>query len=1485
LIRKLGVVLYCLLQLGLSITHAQAPVTDFSATPTSGCGPLGVQFTDLSTNSPNFWTWDFGNGQTSSQQNPSVTYTAAGTYTVTLIARNPSGANAMRKTGYITVYPYPQANFTSNLNVACAPANVQFTDNSTPGQGSITSWSWNFGDGTTSNQQSPSHSYSQPGYYNVSLTVQNSGGCSNTITITRALRVIDGIQPNFVFRQTSTSCSAPFVGTLLNQTSGPGTLTYNWTIGNGATPANSTASNPGVTFPAIGTYNITLQVSSSLGCSQSIQQPVALSNGNAIINGPTTVCANSPATFSNGSAPTPPSVEWNFGDGTGSNAPSPSKTWSAIGTYPLKLVNKYADCADSVTENIAVIGPTTPAFTATPTSACKGPLTVTFTDQTTPAPTKWLWNFGDGQTSNVQNPTHTYTSAGKFNVTLTVTNIGSCSTSTTKYAYVNIQAPTVSVSGTLAGCVNLTGSQYTISPTASANTVDGIASYAWTATGSNQGSSTAQYPAFTYNTAGSYTIGVTITTTGGCTAQATHTVTIGTSVAAGFTPSSTSVCGNNLPITFTPNNKSANYTYLWNFGDLDTLTGGTPPSYAVTHKYQKIGPFPVTLTLTNSGCPTQSTQPITVNPPIANFGYKVTCNGGGNYTISFIDSTLKGADAGVDVYTWDYGSGPVASPGPGPYLPMHTFTIPGTYGIKLTVYDPTTNCTSSITKNIVLVAVNPSFTIDYPVSCQNINITLTSTTTTTPNTPGYVPLYTWTFGPNNVTDSVASYATAFTAGNYTAGLTVTDINGCTYPAPNQTVTVTGPIAKFADPTIGGGCKNQPTSFNDLSTAYAGSPVPPPAPASPITTWVWNWGDGTTQSPLIAPPFTHDFADTGTFTVTLEVIDNGNGNGAGGCSSTFSLPIQITSPKANFSGPDSFYCPNEPLAFIDSSQGYGPLNDTWNFGNGTTGSTSPITTYATNGTYNVTLTATDKFNCTTSITKPVRIQSPIAAFNIYDTTTICLPLETTFAAHDQFSDSLYWDFGDGTTSTLDSTTHFYNTMNTFTATLYAEGPGGCFATATRKVYVESPTPSNFTYSPLQHCDSINVQFAITPPPYTNFVLEFGDNTADSSGNTTPSHEYHNPGSYGPGLILTDQTGCIVDVAGNQGIFILGATPYFSVDKHTFCDSSIVNFTDYTISDDGIASETYNFGDGSPADGITPGTGMFNASHNYDQIGTWVPKLTVTTNDNCTEVYTDTIKVYQTPHPVITSTGLLCTGLIQFNGNLTAPQVDTITWAWNFGDNQQSALQDPTVNMSPGTYTVTLQTSTSFGCEADTSTNITIFSLPTIKGPAEITTPLGIPVTLPMTYSANIVTYAWTPTSNLDCPTCPNPAATLINSTEYYVTVTDNNSCKASDSIFVKTICNSQNYFLPNTFSPNGDGVNDYFYPRGTSLYNVQSLTVFNRWGQMVFQRRDFPANAENMGWDGTFNGRPAPADAYVYIVEVICDNSQVVALHGSVTLLR
>jgi gliding motility-associated-like protein len=352
-----------------------------------------------------------------------------------------------------------------------------------------------------------------------------------------------------------------------------------------------------------------------------------------------------------------------------------------------------------------------------------------------------------------------------------------------------------------------------------------------------------------------------------------------------------------------------------------------------------------------------------------------------------------------------------------------------------------------------------------------------------------------------------------------------------------------------------------------------------------------------------------------------------------------------------------------------------------------------------------------------------------------------------------------------------------------------------------------------------------------------------------------------------------------------ITILGSVPFISLDPHAFCDSAIVTFTDYTISNDGIVNETLNFGDGSPPQTHATGQADFNTDHFYNTPGTFLATLHVTTNGNCAETYTDTVHVFQTPHPVIAETSPLCIGPVRFDGSTTVPVKDSISWTWDFGNGQTAKEEDPSATFKPGDYTVKLQTATAFGCKDTVSQRITIHSLPEIKGPAEITTPVGIPVTIPFTYSENVNNWVWTPADHLDCSTCANPAATLIFKQEYTVTVTDINSCVSSGKILIRTICNDKNYFIPNTFSPNGDGVNDYFYPRGSNLYNVQSLRVFNRWGQLVFERKNFPANAATMGWDGTINGRPAPVDAYVYIAEVVCDNAEIIALHGDVTLIR
>lgn len=1452
------------LLLWLSKSIAQAPVADFSATPTSGCGPLTVYFTDKSTNSPTSWTWDFGNGQQSSVQNPHVSYATPGTYNIRLIVHNAVGADAIEKDNYITVFAYPTPNFTSNYTLACAPADIQFTDESQPGQGSITSWNWDFGDGGTSTSENPSHTYTQTGYYTINLKVANSNGCSNSSGIARYLRIVGSVQPNFAFNQSSTSCAAPFTGQLLNQSAGPGNLSYTWTMNNGATPASSADTSPVVTFPNSGQYNVVLQVSSSLGCSATTQQTLSFSNNSAVLNGPATACVNTPETFTDGSTPAPNTIIWDFGDGTGANNSSVSKTFTATGTYQVKLVNKYAACADSTIVPVQVVNPPAAAFTASPlpASACQPSLTVNFTDQTTPTPTAWSWDFGDGQTSNQPSPSHTYSTTGSFNVTLTVTGAGGCTNTLTKTAFVQVQAPTVTIGGKLANCTAASLNNNAIGPSANVDAVDGVPAtgYSWSAPGSSEGSSTSPTPVFHYPNAGTYTLTVTVTTNGGCQATASAQVQIGTPTTADFTLNPDPVCGNDL-VTFDATASTPADHWAWDFGDGSGSNAPNQP--VVTHNYSAPGSFPVTLVLTHSGCPASVTKTVTVNPAIPNFGYKVNCP---NYlSVSFIDSSFT--DGSLTSYSWDFGDGsPVQTITAAPWTPTHIYANPGTYNVILTIVDGA--CTNHISKNVVLGSVNPDFGIQPNPACRKAIFLLYSQSTTNPINPSFIAHYTWQIGANPAVTGGSTFTSSIAAnGNYPITMTAIDINGCVYTAPIHNIQVIGPTAQFTEAT-GGGCKNAQVAFTDQST---------PDP-NPIQTWSWNFGDG---SPPVneTAPYTHTFSDTGYFPVQLVVTDQTN------CTDTFSQTIQITSPIANFSGPDSFYCPGEPLAFIDSSQGYN-LTDSWNFGDGTTSQT-PVHTFTNSGqTYPVTLTVTDQHLCSNSLTKQIRIQRPIAAFNIYDTTTICAPLETTFAAHGQFYDSLYWNFGDATTSTLDSTSHFYNNYGIDTAKLFLQGPGGCLDSASRRVLITNPNTTVFTYSPRSQCDSILVSFDIVPPPYTLFTLSFRDGAADSSQSSTTQHMYHAIASYEPAITLTDATGCIVSEDGPLGpITVLGSTPFFSVNKQAFCDSGTVAFTDFTISNDGFATETYNFGDGTPVATQDPGTGNFDPAHFYAQPGQWLATLRITTTDKCSESYTDTIHVYQTPHPVITIPNITCTGLIPFQGSTTVPQVDSVTWLWNFGNGQTSQEQDPGVQMKPGSFLVTLKASVPFGCSDTTSSSVTVNPLPVIQGPHEITTPVGTPVTIPFTYSPDIVTYNWTPTDNLDCATCPNPVATVIFATTYTVTVTDANSCSASDTILVRTICNDKNYWFPNTFSPNGDGVNDYFYPRGTSLYNIQSLTIFNRWGQMVFQRRDFPANAQNMGWDGTFAGKPAPADAYVYIAQVVCENAQVVVLSGNVTLIR
>ncbi len=169
------------------------PAANFTATNKSGTAPLNVQFTDTSSNSPTSWLWNFGDGGSSTQQNPDYTYTIPGTYNVTLTAINSAGNNTIIENNLITVnYASPIAGFTENTTSGLNPLNVQFSDQST---GNVTSYYWTFGNGGSSTLQNPTYTYNIAGIYTVTLTASNAYG-NNTVTMASLIDVIGPVADN-----------------------------------------------------------------------------------------------------------------------------------------------------------------------------------------------------------------------------------------------------------------------------------------------------------------------------------------------------------------------------------------------------------------------------------------------------------------------------------------------------------------------------------------------------------------------------------------------------------------------------------------------------------------------------------------------------------------------------------------------------------------------------------------------------------------------------------------------------------------------------------------------------------------------------------------------------------------------------------------------------------------------------------------------------------------------------------------------------------------------------------------------------------------------------------------------------------------------------------------------------------------------------------------------------------------------------------------
>lgn len=305
------------------------PVASFTADPDRGFVPLTVNFTDTSTGDPITWDWEFGDGGTSTEQNPTHTYNDVANYTVNLTVCNLDGCNSTSGIIYVGQNLIPD--FTSNVTGGCKDLWVQFNDTST---GTPTTWSWEFGDGDGSTEQNATHTYTEAGIYNVTLSVTNFFGTNET---TKYDHIMVNETPVADFTSNITIGFAPLTVQFEDNSTGYFN-TYDWQFGDGKN--SSSDQDPAHTFNDPGDYWVNLTVTNDCGSNWSNMTDYIRVGAPLVANftaNPTTGYMPFPVLFNDTSTGTPTTWSWDFGDGDSSTEQNATHTYTTSGVFDVSL--------------------------------------------------------------------------------------------------------------------------------------------------------------------------------------------------------------------------------------------------------------------------------------------------------------------------------------------------------------------------------------------------------------------------------------------------------------------------------------------------------------------------------------------------------------------------------------------------------------------------------------------------------------------------------------------------------------------------------------------------------------------------------------------------------------------------------------------------------------------------------------------------------------------------------------------------------------------------------------------------------------------------------------------------------------------------------------------------------------------------------------------------------------------------------------------
>ncbi|MFY8127591.1 MAG: PKD domain-containing protein, partial [Chitinophagaceae bacterium] len=825
----------CKDSLSKNINILQKPIPNFSINNNAQC-ILGNSFlfTNNSTGQVS-QLWSFGDGTTATSLNATKTYASAGVYVVKLVVTGANGCtDSVAQT--VTVSDKPTPAFIINNPAQCLTGNnFVFTDNST---GIIASYAWSFGDGGSSSLQNPSYTYSSLGTFPVKLVVTTTNGCKDSIT--QNIQVVTKPTASFVINNNNQCVVGNSYSFTNNST---GATSFEWQFGDGGV---SNTNNAFYTYNLAGTYVVKLIATNANGCKDSITNTVnvlvkplasfGINNASQCLNGNNFVLNNTSTAIPNG-------YLWSFSDGTTSTLTNPTKSFSSVGTYTIKLVVTNTNgCKDSITQTVTVLPKPNPNFTINNTTQCAGSNFIF--SNTSSASTTYLWSFGEGTTSASTNPSFVYNIGGLYSVKLVATNSNGCKDSVTQNVNVLVRPSAIFGVNSLSQCIN--GNNFATTNLSTGN----ISAYNWSF--GNGTFSTLTNPSISYTSIGNYNIKLVATGTNGCKDSLQQTVSVVDKPTVLFSVNNAVQCVTNNNFVFT-NSTTGATNYSWSFGD-----GGTSTLVNPSKVYSSAGSYPVKLIATgNNGCKDSLTQNVSVvSKPIPSF----TVNSN-NQCITNNNFIFTNASLGGNTFSWNFGDGTTSTLA----NPNKSFSSPGTYLVKLLVSNAT-GCIDSISLSVI---VHPKPATDFNLNSGSLCLSTPSVSFI--NNSSGANSYSWDFGDgtfNTLTNPSKTYASF---GSYNVKLVSTNSFGCKDSITKTIIIGNKPTANY--------------TINTSTTCLGSSFVFTNTSSGSIASQTWDFGDGTT-SPTLNP--IKSFAVAGIYNVKLVVT------GVNGCKDSISQTVTVAS---------------------------------------------------------------------------------------------------------------------------------------------------------------------------------------------------------------------------------------------------------------------------------------------------------------------------------------------------------------------------------------------------------------------------------------------------------------------------------------------------------------------------------------------------------------------------------------------------------------